>query len=110
MEYTGKTFFKSSIKALGNDNEEVDVSDGLYLGVAAKRNWQAQVELSDATAGGSLVIAGKVPGASAFIDLETVDISGGDVVATFAGAYEKLKCTVSGLDAGVTCDIYLCAT
>lgn len=109
MEYTGQTFFKKQIKSLGNETESVDVSPSLSLGIGAKRNWQAQVELSGNTTDGTLTISGKSPGASEFIDIETVDISAGDVIATFTGIFEELQVKAADLDASVVCDVFLCA-
>ena len=107
MEYTGQTFFK--IKETVSDAViTLDVSDSLYLGIAAKRHWQAQVDPDGSV--GTIKVEGKTPGASGYVDIVTLDLSDPldtDGLTEFTGAFESLRLTPDSLN-GNDCDIFFC--
>ncbi len=112
MEYTGRLFFKASIKEAtqADGNQEFDVSDSLYVGNVAKRHWQLQLIVSATPETGSLVVSGRIPGSDEYTDLFTLDMTDGDQEKQFTGAYAKFRAAPSGFDSDKTYDIFLAAT
>ena len=112
MEYTGKTFFKAHAKDLSQADgaEEINVSDSLYLGIAAKRHWQVHLAVSDTPEGGVLTVSGKIPGSDKFIELFTLTMTEGDQEHQFTGIFETLKFSPATFDGDKIYDIFLAAS
>ncbi|MFP3980582.1 MAG: hypothetical protein ACLFUY_04250 [Desulfobacterales bacterium] len=93
MEYTGKTFFKASIeeKTQEDGGQVINAEGSLYSGIAAKRNWQAQVEVSATSDAGTLSIKARVPGASEYLKEKEVDLTAGSQRISFEGVFSDIK-------------------
>ncbi|MFW5908831.1 MAG: hypothetical protein ACOCR8_04245 [Desulfosalsimonas sp.] len=111
MEYTGKTFFKASVKDKTQDDgdQTVDTEGSLYPGIAAKRNWQAQVEVSETPDAGTLSIKARLPGASEYLEEKEVDLTAGNQRVSFEGVFTDIKVSPDNFDSDKSYSVYFCA-
>ena len=93
------------------DKSQADGAQTISLGSDDKfRQHQLQVELSATPTAGTLDIAIKTPGASAFITLTSLqmDLTSGNQVVHFGPYYaSQIKLTPTSLDAGKTWSAFL---
>jgi hypothetical protein len=122
MEYTGRTFFKAAAVNMAQADAPavLDVSDSIFLGVAAKRHWQFHIEVSDASTGaaatpaaGTLDLTFKTPGANRAVSVFTaIDLTDGDQILVLDKPMlaESITCTPNGLDADKVYSVYAVAS
>ena len=97
-------------KTQANGAQEINVVDSLEMSREAKKFWQIQIVPSATPSTGTMTIAVKTPGASAYTTLTTtIDMTGTELLATFEAAAESIKLTPTSFDADKTYSAYLCA-
>lgn len=63
---------------------------------------QLQIEVSAVPDAGTLAIGGRNPGASSFVPIGTIDLTGTDLIQVIEGVYGAFELTPTDLDAGKT--------
>lgn len=81
-----------------------------FGGSVPKKFWQVQIVPSATPAVGTMAIAIKSPGSSAYAALTTtIDLTGTELLASFEAAVEAIKLTPTGFDADKTYAAYISA-
>lgn len=54
-----------------------------------------------------MTVAAKTPGASSYVDIGTIDMTGSDLIVQFEGFYDSVRITPALFDAAKTYDAFL---
>ena len=97
-----------SITAGTDDPLSLDASaSASNQGGSVKRRWSIQVENDGTQTTGTLTLQGRLPGATEFQDVATVDMNA-PAPGSFVGVFEALNITQASYD-GTTYAVYLAA-
>lgn len=90
------------------DKAQADGAQSISLGADDRfRQHQIQVEVSATPSAGSLAVAVKTPGASAFQEIGAIDLTATLKPMQFSGLAAEIQLTPSGFDADKTYSVYV---